>query len=399
MIKETNLLPYLSEELYFLLVCSQSTHDKEDRQFIYSYIQKTQFNFETIIGLATSHGILPLVYKAVKESLKDTSVANIHILPTLKLHYMSIVQKNMSMSSELIKVLHTLKMEHILALAFKGPTLAQIAYGDITLRQYGDIDILIKIKDRRKTINIMTEAGYIPEIILNPNTENTFFTHVNVIAFYHPISKIRIEIHWELLAKNYAISWKEADLWQTQTSIEINNHQIPTLSTEQFLLYLCAHSAKHLYERLEWICDIDRSVRSNPDINWEIVNSEALKLGLSRIVYLSLALCETLFALELPQIMKEKSQTDKVMQKLKNTIIKQNFRHTTAPEKSYSHFILLWKMREKLSDKLRFTFLGIFSPKFDDFLFIQLPTQLSFLYILFRPYRLIKKYFISKKSL
>ncbi len=396
MINETDYLPSLSEEIYFLLVCAQSKHAKEDILYTSSYIQKNQFNLETIIGLATSHGILPLVYKAVKESLKDVSATNIHILPTLKLHYISIVQRNMSMSSELIKLLHTLKEEHIKAIAFKGPTLSQMAYGDITLRQYGDIDILIKDKDRRKVIDIMTEAGYIPEIILNSNAENTFFTHVNVIAFYHPISNIRIEIHWELLSKNYAISWEESSLWETQTSIDINNYQISILSIEHLLLYLCAHSAKHLYERLEWICDIDRSVRANPDIDWKRINSEASKLGLTRIVYLSLALCETLFALELPKMMKEESQKDSVMQELKETIIKQNFGQTTSSKKSYSHFILLWKMREKFSDKLRFAFLGIFTPKFDDFLFIQLPNQLSFLYILFRPYRLIRKYLISK---
>ena len=396
MIKETDSLPSLSKEIYFLFICSQSQHDKEDMQFIYAYIQKTPFNLETIINLATSHGILPLVYKAIKESLEEASASNIHMLSTLKLHYMSIVQSNMSMSSELIKLLHTLKKEHIEVIAFKGPTLAQVAYGDITLRQYGDIDILIKNKDRRKVIDRMTERGYIPEIALNPKTEKTFFSHVNVIAFYHPVSYIRIEIHWELLSKNYAISWEEADLWQTQTSIEMNKHHISILSTEQLLLYLCVHSAKHLYERIEWICDIDRLTRANPNMDWETVSSEAAKLGVSRIVHLSLALCETLFELKLPQIIKEESQKDKVMQKLKNTIIKQNFGHTSPFKKSYHYFILMWKMRNKLSDKLSFVFLGIFTPTIDDFLFMQLPNKLSFLYILLRPYRLIKKYLISK---
>ena len=309
---------------------------------------------------------------------------------------MSIVQKNMLMTSELLKIMHLLEENNIQALAFKGPALAQMAYGDITLRQYGDLDILIKNKDRRRVIDIITESGYIPEIILNSNTKKTFFTHVNVIAFYHPVSNIRIEIHWKMLSKNYAISWKEANLWQTQTNICINNYQIPILSIEQLLLYLCVHSAKHLYERLEWISDIDSSVRTNPDINWETVSSEASKLGVSRILHLSLALCETLFDLKLPQIIKEESQKDKVIQKLKNTIIKQNFGHTTPFKKSYHYFILMWRMRGKLSDKLSFAFLGIFTPTIDDLLFMQLPNQLSILYILLRPYRLIKKYLISR---
>ena len=54
----------------------------------------------------------------------------------------------------------------IQALAFKGPTLAQNAYGDITLRQFGDLDILIRKKDRSRMVSILLNEQYIPEINL-----------------------------------------------------------------------------------------------------------------------------------------------------------------------------------------------------------------------------------------
>ena len=112
-------------------------------------------------------------------------------------------------------------------------------------------------------------------------------------------------MHWELLSKNYAIDWEEESLWEKKENIRINNKDIPVLPTEQLLLYLCAHGSKHLFERLEWICDIDRTVRSSLNINWELLINEAEKLGVKRMLYLGLALSQQFFYLELPEMIKE----------------------------------------------------------------------------------------------
>ena len=268
-----------------------------------------------------------------------------------------------------------------------------MAYGDITLRQFGDLDILIRQKDRLRMMDLLLKENYIPEIDLQEQTKETFFNAVNVIAFFKPSTGVRIEVHWELLSRNYAIEWEESKLWGKQESSSINHREIPVLRLEQLLLYLCAHGAKHLFERLEWICDIDRSIRENPDIDWTYLLDEADNMGLKRMLFLGLTLCEELFALKLPDTIKEKIEKDKVLPNLISKIIEINFSKSEQDERSYSTFGLLLSMRENLSDKLRFTTRGLFAPKFDDFLFIQLPKHLAFLYPLVRPYRLLTKYF------
>ena len=50
----------------------------------------------------------------------------------------------MLMSAELIRIMKLLEKNDIKALAFKGPVLSQMVYGDITLRQYVDLDVLIR---------------------------------------------------------------------------------------------------------------------------------------------------------------------------------------------------------------------------------------------------------------
>ncbi len=374
-----------SSELTFLITCCQSDPEKVDAALIHSYL--SQIPLESLITAASQHGILPLVYKTLLALHPEHG-----ILPLFKQQYLSIAQRNILMSAELIRIMKLFKENGIDALAFKGPALAQMAYGDITLRQFGDLDILIKEKDRSKAVDLLTREHYTHEIDLMEIKES-FFKCVSVVGLYKGAIGVLIEIHWELLSGNYAIDWKEESIWGKPDSILINNKKIPVLPVEQQLLYLCAHGAKHLFERLEWVCDIDRSVRANPDIDWLHLLNEAEKLGIKRMLLLGLALPQQFFELELPEMIKNKIKEDEEIPKLISKVIEMSFSETSQEGKSYSYFALIWNMRENLYDRLRFAWKGLFAPQFDDFKYIQLPAHLAFLYPVIRPFRLATKYF------
>jgi len=122
------IISHLSDELLFLITCCQIDPSKDDIEFMHSYLSGQHLDINTLIGLATQHGILPLVHKAIKkinavyqlESQNDS-------LNELKAHYQNIVQRNMLMSAELILIMKLLEENDIEALAFKGPTLSQMA--------------------------------------------------------------------------------------------------------------------------------------------------------------------------------------------------------------------------------------------------------------------------------
>lgn len=404
-----------NDTLTFLIKCCQTDPSENDIEFIHSYLHNAlsgnthrvqQPDTKALITLANQHGILPLIYKTIKKLQPVTEMPRRHsgidpesgsslhmVINELKAHYQSIVQRNMLMSAELIRIMKLFREHNIEALAFKGPTLSQTAYGDITLRQFGDLDILIKRSDISPMIDLLISDGYVPELKLDKKMKDTVLNALNVMGFYKSASNILIEIHWELLSKNYAIRWDEGALWhQKSEHTTINNNSIQVLPHEEQLLYLCIHGAKHLFERLEWICDIDRSIKVNPDINWTYLLDEAEKRGVKRMLYLGLALCQQFFRLELPELIQENIKQDKVLQGLITKVIKMNFSGISQEEKSYSTFGLLYNMRENLSDQLRFILYGLFAPKFDDFKSIQLPKYLVFLYPILRPFRLVKKY-------
>jgi len=380
-------IAYSCTELTFLITCCKVVLSEDDKNYIVTTIEDELLNKKSLIELSYRHAVLPLLYTTLKNILpKDKLVA------TLKPYYTSIVQKNMSMSVALIEVLNLFKKFDIDALCFKGPVLAQLAYGDITLRQYGDLDILIKKEDKQKMLDLMVRNNYVPEIVLKKQIKHTFLNAVNVLGFSTPSSNTFVEVHWELLSKNYAIHWDESLLWDKTTSIQINHQSIQTLYFEQSLLYLCTHGSKHLFERLSWVCDIDRTIREEKHINWESLLNNAEKLGIRRILLISLSLAQKLLNLPLPKKIEKKILEDTKVVSLVTHIIALHFLHHKKEEKSYSTFKLLYLMRENPRDKFRFIWYALFTAKFDDFKFIQLPNYLNFLYPLVRPIRLIIKY-------
>jgi hypothetical protein len=384
----------LLPELQFLIACCRAEPTGDDIDLINTMLVGGAFEPNTLLKLAGSHGVIPVVYKTLKH-LADANLLNApeaDLLASFKNAYLQIARRNMLMTAELLRVVKRLGANGIGALAFKGPALARQAYGDITLRQFGDLDILIRKELAPRAISLLEEDGYVTEIALRGNKKRAFCASVNVIGMEKASNSVRLEVHWELLSKNYAIAWNKDALWSHARNVVINGKEVPLLSPEYHLLYLCIHGAKHLYGRLEWISDVDRTVRANPGLDWKFFFSEAEEMGVLRMVLMSLWLCRELLTLHLSEDVNSNIDRDKPAGELGRRIAAM-LSGKTQSAKAYGTFGMLWRMRERPSDRIRFALYGLFAPKFDDFKFLALPKPLLFLYPAVRIVRLTAKYF------
>jgi len=378
---------YPTHEMQLLILCTKISLSPEDILIIEELTSKINTRYEILIKLAYRHAVVPQLYYTYKKHFPKYPLTHL-----LKPYYLNIVQTNMAMSTTLIQLIQLFNAHQIPTLCFKGASLAVQVYGDITLRQYGDLDILIKKEDKEKALYLLLKEDFVPEITLLSKAKKTFLASVNVLGFTSPQKQIFIELHWKLLSKNYAIEWEETHLWNNTQSVYINQQQLLSLSNTNHFLYLCVHGSKHLFERLSWVSDIDHYIHTQNDLDWKNILTQAEKLGVTRMLYLSLYLSHTLLQTPLPDVMKENISQDVMLKKLAKQLIVLHFSHTQQKEKGLHSFNLLWNMRENKSDKFRFVWYALFATKLDDFRFIQLPHYLVFLYPLVRPLRLLIKY-------
>ena len=75
-------------------------------------------------------------------------------------------KKSLFLSSVLLDILYNLDEIGVKAIPLKGLVLSQILYGDVTVRDFSDIDILVDKKDIIKTREFPISGDYVPQFDL-----------------------------------------------------------------------------------------------------------------------------------------------------------------------------------------------------------------------------------------
>ena len=307
----------------------------------------------------------------------------------MKLANMSILKENMLMTAELIKVMQLLERNGIKTIAFKGPTLAQLAYGDIALRQYSDLDILIEYSELQNAIDILQENNYILD-----KDEKFKITKQNSI--YHDVtlyspSQISIELHWQLFSNEFKTDFSVLDIDKNIQNIDISNHSLVSFRPEYLIIYLCIHGAKHNWERMEWLVDIDKLIQTQI-LDWQYVLHLVETSNTQRIFFSTLHLVHTFFGTPLEKSIQEHTQEKNII-KLSHQfqeVIQSNFYSLSDNAKNLSH--AQYKLLDGPKNK-GFFILSLFTPTEKDMQTIKLPKGLHFLYYFVRMYNLSRRAF------
>lgn len=383
----------LNSELRFLIACCQSEPSQEDIDLINNYLSQIT-NHEFLITAASQHGILPLIYKSLKKILEHNSPSsslsperltlNSAMLHELKVHYQSIARRNMLMTAELIKFNKWAHSHGMTLLPFKGPLFAQIAYGDITLRQFSDLDILVRREDFRALASMMHKNGYEPYFPIETFKEDkVMFEMNNDCPFYDTKRGISVEIHWDFFRK-LALPTQKLKPWEKNIEISIQGHLFSTLSHETHLLYHSLHGSKHLWERLSWIIDIDRYIRAVPNLDWEKIIIMAKDLDALKMFLLGPALANRYFDTPLPEsIQLLCDSTD--FQPFFTFIEKEYNLQNPTPEDSLVKLRKIIALRDSFSTKAITLLEFLFRPGINERRTVVLPDNLFWLYWPLRP--------------
>jgi hypothetical protein len=147
---------------------------------------------------------------------------------------------------------------------FKGIPLSMTAFQDPTLRDLGDIDLLVAEKDIFRAGDILSAHGYHrfePRAHLTPRRLRSYIAHQKDFSYEHPAAGVVIDLHWRLfrnrfLPANGSLAEVGVD-W-----VGLGSERMPTLPVSRLLLYLCVHGALDGWLRLKWLADIGALLRS-----------------------------------------------------------------------------------------------------------------------------------------
>lgn len=342
-------------------------------------------NWDDLIDLALQHCVLPLLFARLEEMgpAVPASAAG-----RIQLEFDRMVLHNLANAAELIAVLQLFNREGMQAMPFKGVVLAASAYGDMLNRQSGDLDVLVRKSDLPRATKALRERGYELETsVLADGTPEEPRLHEYKLRRRADGRELelrwRLDLNWGRYGRDLGMDW----VWPSHATTVLAGAVVPTLNPELSLLMLCMHGCKHYWSRLIWVCDIDKAIHANPDLNWPLVLAEAKRQGLSRALGLGVMLSVRMLQTKAPQSVLDQFGKDKTLCRLTNHFAANMVANPgTGPRARVPYGFQMLDFR----DRLRFILSGDYlRPNERDRDAFGLPEWLSPLSFLLRPIRLL----------
>ena len=344
-------------------------------------------DLDYLFRIAQSHGLLPLLHKNI------TSAADLvpgHFLSRLKREAVANSQNVLHLMGKLLAVYKLLRPQMPVAV-FKGPVLARMAYGEVSLRHAGDIDLLIHRRDFNQARHALESLGYemFPRL-----TSAQLSSHLNnhcEIQFMRDDWFTVVDLHWDLAPRSFVFRVEIDEVMSRLHRVDLSGTVVDTFGPEDSVLYQSMHGAKHLWRRLEWIAALAETLRASLELDWQILLERAARARATRILGLGLRLVQKFSDVDVPVEVFSSLDQDRTMYRLAQRIGEHIFTTYGAAGSTETNLFNL-QITDRKRDALLSTLRAIFVPTLSDWQAISLPARLHSLYYAYRPLRLSKVY-------
>ena len=356
-----------------------------------SQVLASPLNWDRVLALAEHHRLLPALYCAIRDRYEVPG--SIHSV--IRARYNAKARSALRFSAELARVLRHFEDRGIRALAHKGPALAEKLYGDPAMRQFGDLDLLVRARDVADARAALTELGYEAGIRLSPRQEKEFLCLGYEYSFGLNSEPHLLELQWQIVPRFYSIDFDMESLFLRSTELRFEGFSLRSLGDEDLMLVLCVHAAKHEWSQLGMLRDIVTMARF--DLDWEWIAAEGRRLGIIRIMLISLTLAHQMLGSELPEqltLCPEMSSAGALSSAFQLGLSNGVQNET----ESVRYFGAAMKVRERWQDRVRLAWRLAVNPSIREWQAVRLPDSLFQLYRAVRILRLAKRLVVNSAS-
>ncbi len=402
----------LTREHGLILECSRVAMDFDQIGRVKNILE-SELDWDLIINTAYQNGVLPLVSANLLQKFGECLPTEIN--EKLALRFQEHTQNNLFLTAKLLEIVRTLTVAGIPVLPFKGPVLAMQAYGNLALRQFVDLDILVQPKHFDEAIRIIAETGYqavsqVPWL----KRRALSFARQKDIGLISEDLKARIELHWKLSGAHFAMPLELNRLWERLEKMDLGGVQLNNLAFQDLFVYLCLHGSRHGWERLAWMCDLRELIESEQKngarIDWLKIREHAQAHGCEKVVELGLFLINEFFGVKTDFPLWEQIESSETFKTIARQVRTKIFAKTRAATEIGDWYLYHLTLKEKKTDQIKlhahyflwYSRLALTPNSLDKAVF-NLPKIFYPLYYILRPSRLLYTYFspdnVKKKTI
>ena len=344
-----------------------------------------------VLSVGGLHGVLPLmnlhlgsretVPSAVRRDLQERSER--------------VARSNLYLSAQLTLIADALDRAGCPAVVLKGPAVAATLYPNLSLREFGDLDLLVRRTDVAGAMQVIRSLGFVPWRTAAGAQEEAMHQIEYSRTFTRPGDDLDLDVHWDV-ARSFFTGRVEAEaLWTEAMEFTLHGRVLRGLSPTALLLALCVHGAKHgpfPWPRMKWICDVAEFVRGAGDFDWIAAVRRSEELGCRRTMLLGLALSRPLLDDPLPEAIESELALESRVEDLAGRIWAWLSQDTPVLLSFKERVAIDMTLIDSGAARLTYAVRRLFTPTSRDWGSTRLPERFGFLYMPIRIARLAGQY-------
>lgn len=373
-----------------LLVCIANMSAVEDAKRAVRDALESPIDWRVVLGLAERHGLVPLLQRHL-DALPDAPVPKpVRARLWARAHMIS--RRNALMTAELGAIVAQLESHGIGVVPYKGPTLAIRAYGDVALREFGDLDLLMRPGDIFQAKRILEARGYAPVRELASAQEPLLIASRRdyELGLADRARGILVELHWRGDPHARVPALEDRGWWQALPRMTISGGSCATLATDELLLLLCLHGSKHFWSSLGWLVDVVELARREPQADWSRIHLMARRHGCERRLALAIVLAADVLDARLPDV--GRIPMERSVHEMARRIADRLFATGPAPHAPIATFVDSLRLCDGAAQRTALLAVTALTPGWGEWTRWRLPRPFFFLYPLLRGMRLFAKY-------
>jgi hypothetical protein len=258
-------------------------------------------SWETVVERSDRHRVAAYVLAATRRAGAAVPPETAGALRQASLRRFAAV---FGLERTLRRVLDAFAAAGVPTIVLKGPALARTIYSEAALRPYSDIDLTVQEKHTPAAVAALQACGLSEIVYQAEAARQTHAGHGEEGGSFHrmfvegPEGSL-VELHAEPLQLGLRPTG-EPGRWQRATAVPGLPGAL-MLGFEDQAIQLSVHAHKHGFERLIWLKDLDRLVRSHgADLNWDRIAAIAGEEGVLPSVWYSFSLAAQILGAPVP---------------------------------------------------------------------------------------------------
>jgi SAM-dependent methyltransferase len=384
----------LRPEEEMLLLCARTRLEAAQAERIEALLQG-ELDWVYLTEIAFHHRTYPLLHRSL--SVMHPIGAGQAWVQFLKERAGVTGWRNLHLTAQLVRILGLFEEHGILAIPYKGPTVATLAYGNLALRPFDDLDIAVRQRDVKPASEILEREGYrcsfdprvVPADASGPIPGQYYFIRKS--------DRCVVELHTERTLRYFPVPLDLEALEKRLIPVPVGGRVIRTLPVEDTLSVLSVHGSKHFWQWLIWICDLAELTGSPRGVNWKDAEDIARRTGCLRMLHLGLFLAKNLLDAPLSEELSTRVQEDSVVHWLAAQAEERLFSKGVTAPSALQRFLFRLRMRGSFWEGARYCWRLATRPTEADWSRARLPKRFSILYRALRPFRLLHEYGLSSR--